>query len=272
MSNNINHFSKKSNDFRKYMYLIYIFAKKELLGKYKQTTLGFIWAILGPILMSSIFMFVFSRIIGVSESGIHPIIFYMSGIIVWNFFNSTVTDCANTFINNSALLSKVFFPRIILPLSSTISCLCTFLIQFIVLMIVSIVMIFLGYEIIISPLILLFPVFVILLAIFSMFCGIFVASMSVKKRDFIFALSSVLQILFYCSPIIYSTNIFSPFFRHLYSLNPLSSFISIFRFFLSNILSISIIDIVISLMVVIIVAIVSWICFKKVEENMVDSL
>lgn len=186
-----------------YRDLLFLFVKRDFISVYKQTILGPAWFFIQPILTTIIFTVIFGTIASIPTDGIPQILFYMSGIVCWNYFADCLNKTANTFTSNATIFGKVYFPRLIIPMSIVISNLIKFGIQFFLFFLV-----FIYYylsEVNINPnlFIFLFPAIVITMAGLGMGFGIIISSITTKYRDFQFLVTFGVQLLMYATPIVY---------------------------------------------------------------------
>lgn len=220
-----------------YRDLLSIFIKREIVSYYKQTILGPLWFFIQPLLTTIIYTLVFSRIAGIETWGIPPILFYLSGIVLWNYFADCLNATAGTFTANAAIFGKVYFPRLIVPLSKIISNLIKFLIQFFLLLIIYIWYCVRGDVSVPSNVaILALPIMLIIMAGLGLGAGMIVTSLTTKYRDLTFLLSFGVQLFMYASPVIYSLKTLegSRFYDFIYY-NPITSVIELFRYSLFGI-------------------------------------
>lgn len=217
----------------KYRDLIDLLVKREFISKYKQTILGPAWAIIQPLLTTVVFTFIFGNVAGLADCGAVPtFLFYMCGNVFWQFFSTCLTDTSNTFINNANIMGKVYFPRLCVPISTTISALISFGIQFVMFIIFLVICLFIpNYSIGINGLALLLPLHIIQLALLGMGCGIIIASCTTKYRDLRFLVSFGVQLWMYASPIAYSLNIFrNKILSTIIRINPVTPIIEMIRY------------------------------------------
>jgi lipopolysaccharide transport system permease protein len=214
----------------KYRDLIMLFVKRDFVAQYKQTILGPAWAIIQPFLTTVVFSVFFGSIAGLGAAGVPNLIFYLSGTILWTYFSTCLTTTANTFVSNSAILGKVYFPRLVMPISVTISKLIAFVIQY------AFMLIFLVYYILIHenvhPNLLVFitPLLVIELAMLGLGCGIIVSAVTTKYRDLAMLVAFGTQLWMYISPVAYDMSIIPARFVWLYMLNPVTPIVTMFRY------------------------------------------
>ena len=217
-----------------YRDLIFLFVKRNFIAKYKQTILGPAWAVIQPLLTTVVFTFVFGNVAGLAECGSVPaFLFYMCGNIAWQFFSGCLIQTSETFIGNSWLLGKVYFPRLVMPISSTLSQFISFFIQ--VVMFFSFLVIYLfipGYDIGINWLAFLLPILVLQMAMLGLGCGVIVSALTVKYRDLQMLVSFGVSLWMYGTPVAYSLSIFAdkPVIYSILKLNPMTSVIETLRY------------------------------------------
>ncbi len=217
-------------DIWRYRDLWRMFVKRDVITVYKQTILGPIWYVLQPVLTTLVFMLVFGRIAGLSTDGVPQVLFYLSGITIWNYFSESFTNTSKTFIENAQIFGKVYFPRLILPLAKVSSGLIKFLIQLIL---------FLGFwsyfliateTIQPNAYVLLTPVYVVLMAGLGLGFGIIFTSLTTKYKDLIFLLQFGVQLLMYATPVIYPLSSVPEKYRPFILANPITSIIEGFKY------------------------------------------
>ncbi|MDR0506645.1 MAG: ABC transporter permease [Dysgonamonadaceae bacterium] len=207
-----------------------MFVKRDIATQYKQTILGPLWFFVNPALTTVIYMIVFSRIAGISTDGLPQPLFYLSGICLWNYFQACLLKTASTFRDNEDIFGKVYFPRLIIPMSAITSCLYVLGIQLILFLIVYIYYLFNGTCVAPNIYLLLVPVLVIALAGISLGFGIIISSMTTKYRDLSILFTFVVQLWMYATPVIYPLSMMSPEKQLIASLNPITSIVETFRY------------------------------------------
>ncbi len=187
-----------------YRDLLFMFVKRDIVTVYKQTVLGPIWFVVQPILTTAIYIVVFGNIAKIPTDGVPMILFYLAGIVIWNYFSECFNTTANTFTANAAIFGKVYFPRLIMPMSKVVSGLIKFGIQLTFFLAVYGYFIFQGNESI-APnwTLLLLPLYVAIMAAMGLGAGIIFTSMTTKYRDLTFLLTFGVQLLMYATPVIY---------------------------------------------------------------------
>jgi lipopolysaccharide transport system permease protein len=215
-----------------YRDLCSLFVKRDIITQYKQTILGPAWFFIQPILTTVMYMVVFGGIAGISTDGLPQPLFYLAGICLWQYFSECLNKTSTTFVTNANIFGKVYFPRLIVPLSTVISCLVRLFIQLLLFIAVYLYyVIFTDVRIAPNIYILLFPVLVIMLAGLSLGFGILFSSMTTKYRDLTLLLSFFVQLWMYATPIIYPlSTITNEKLKLVMSLNPLTSIVETFKY------------------------------------------
>ena len=187
--------------------LIYRFIYRDFVTLYKQTILGPIWYFLQPIIMMLAYMLVFNNLAKIPTDGLPPSLFYLSGIILWNYFSESFTQTADTFNENQHIFGKVFFPRLIMPIAKIASGLLKFTIQFILFLCFYFYFLSKNADIIYSHYIFIFPFIVLFTGLTGFGLGLVFTSLTIRYRDLKFLLQFGIQILMFCTPIIYPMSI-----------------------------------------------------------------
>ncbi len=214
----------------RYRDLLVMFVKRDVVTMYKQTILGPLWFFINPIFTTVVYMVVFGGIAKISTDGLPQALFYLSGIVCWNFFSDVLTKSADTFISNASIFGKVYFPRLIVPLSLVVSNLLKMFIQFGLFVVVYIYYLIAGYAIAPNSYALLFPFLILLLAAQGLAFGLIFTSMTTKYRDLKFLLAFGISLWQYATPIIYPLSTISPNYRWIMELNPLTAVIETFKY------------------------------------------
>lgn len=254
-----------------YKDLIFIFVKRDLVSMNKQTILGPLWFFLAPLFTVFIYTFVFSNIANISTDGIPASLFYLAGTTLWNYFQACFLGTTTTFTSNANLFGKVYFPRLVSPISTVISNLFKFLIQF------GLFLCLWGYYFVkgeVSPnwTVMLFPFLIVLLGGISLGLGIIVSSLTTKYRDLSYFISFGITLLMYVTPIIYPLSSIPVKFKFLIEYNPISPVIEIFRFGFMGKGMFSFFDLIYSFGFMIIVLLIGIILFNKTERTFMDTV
>lgn len=218
-------------DLWRYRDLLTMFVKRDVITVYKQTILGPIWFIVQPILTTAIYILVFGRIANISSDGVPRILFYLSGIVIWNYFAESFNQTSQTFKQNASIFGKVYFPRLIMPLSKVSAGLIKFGIQFGFFLVVYLIFIFSGNEAIKPNLyILLTPYLVLLMAGLGLGFGIIFTSLTTKYRDLTFLIQFGVQLLMYASPVIYPVSTIPEKYKAFIMANPITPILEGFKY------------------------------------------
>lgn len=219
----------------RYRDLILLFVKRDFVSLYKQTVLGPAWAVIQPFLTTIVFSLVFGSIAGLAPDGVPSFLFYLSGTVVWTYFANCLTRTSDTFIANAGILGKVYFPRLVMPVSTVLSKLIDFAIQYAFFLIFLVIYGLTGAAIRPNWLILLTPVLLLQLAMLSLGCGVIISAATTKYRDLRMLVSFGVQLWMYASPVAYdmfSMSVFAPGSKYyaLYMLNPVTPIVNLFRY------------------------------------------
>lgn len=270
-------FDLKLKEVYEYRDLIFLFVKRNFVSKYKQTILGPLWAIIQPLLTTVVFTLVFGNIAGLAPGGVPSFLFYLSGTILWTYFSNSLTQTANTFVANSSTMGKVYFPRLVMPISTIISELISLVIQY------AFLLIFLIYYVItdqgVQPnlWILMTPLIVLQLAMLSLGFGIIISALTTKYRDLAMLVGFGTQLWMYASPIAYdmfSMGAFAPEGKWymLYMCNPITSIVNLFRYGYLGIGAVEWNFYAIGWGTTLVVLFVGVILFSRVEKTFMDTV
>lgn len=268
-----NSFSLNLSELFKYKDLLMMYVRRDIVVMYKQTVLGPLWFFIQPILTTIMFMFVFGGIAGIPTDGIPQPLFYMAGILCWNYFSECLNKTSATFVANAGVFSKVYFPRLIVPLSITISNLLKFFIQFGLFTILYIYYIIKGSSIAINEYALLFPVLIFMLAGLGLGFGIIISSMTTKYRDLTFLFAFAVQLWMYVTPVIYPLSVMEGRYEKwmwIIQLNPLTSIIEAFKYGFLGTGTFTWLSLGYSFLFTIFILLFGAWVFNKVERSFVD--
>ena len=212
----------------KYRDLITLFVKRNFIAQYKQTILGPAWAIVQPLLTTVIFTVIFGSMAGLSAEGVPSFLFYMSGTIAWTYFSNCLTNTADTFTKNASILGKVYFPRLVMPISTVLTNLISLSIQFLMFLCFLIYYWAKG-QVHPNTYVLLLPVLVLQMAMLSLGSGIIISALTTKYRDLQMLVSFGVQLWMYGTPVAYDIRIIPQKYMGLYMLNPMTPVINTFR-------------------------------------------
>ncbi len=252
-------------EFWRYRELFYFLVWRDIKIRYKQTMLGATWAIIQPFFTMVVFTLFFGKLANMPSDGIPYPIFSYSALVPWTFFSAAITFSGNSLIANSNLITKVYFPRVIIPTSSSLCGVVDFGIASLFLFGMMI-----YYHIPLSWRLLMWPVLIIPLLILAFGVGMILSSLNVKYRDIKYAIPFGIQLWLFITPIIYPTSIIPEKFRGLIALNPLSGIIEAFRYAILPARQVDWQLLSISLTVTLVVLIVGFIYFQKTERMFAD--
>lgn len=263
-----------------YRDLIWLFVKRDFTAKYKQTVLGPLWAVIQPLLTTVVFSIVFGSLAGLTTADVPgetlkmpSFLFYMIGTITWTYFSTTVTANANTFINNRAVMGKVYYPRIATPIATAIAHLISFFIQIALFVVIALVCSLAGIaELRLSPYLLLFPVLVLQLVMLSTGVGIIISSLTTKYRDLAMLVGFGLQLWQYLSPIPYGLALIPEKYLGLYQLNPVTPIVTTMRLAFFGTGHFDLLYYCISLAVTVVVFFIGLVLFNKIERTFMDTV
>lgn len=265
-------FSLNLRELWSYRDLVVLFVKRDLKNVYKQTVLGPVWIIINPFLSSFIFTVIFGMIANISTNGVPQFLFYMSGNILWSYFSSCFNRAGSTFLSNARIFSKVYFPRLVMPLSGILYNSITFLIQFLMFVILTVIYFVLGQSVRPNILTLALPLFMLHTAFLGTGVGLIVSSLTTKYRDLNVLVSFGLSLWMYVTPIVYPVSQIPQNLRAIMLLNPAAPIIEAFRFAFLGSGSIEPMYIIISVLVTAALLTVGMLVFNQVEKNYIDTV
>jgi lipopolysaccharide transport system permease protein len=256
-----------------YRDLLVMWVKRDFTATYKQTILGPIWIFLQPLLMTAMFILVFGRFAQISTDGLPRILFYLSGITIWNYFSESFTKTANVFKDNANIFGKVYFPRIVMPLSIVSSNLVRFVIQFGLFLAVLLYFVWKGNTAV-HPniMIALTPLLLIIMAGFALGAGMLISSMTTKYRDLAFLLTFGVQLLMYATPVIYPVSALPEKYRVWVMANPIAPVVETFRYAFLGSGSFSWTALGYSTGMMLLMLSIGVVVFNRVEKNFMDTV
>lgn len=255
-----------------YRDLLTLFVKRDIVTVYKQTVLGPIWFFVQPIMTMLVYVVVFGNVAGISTDGIPKPLFYLSGIIIWNYFSECFMQTSSTFSTNQDMFGKVYFPRLIMPLSKVVSGLVKFSIQFLLFLVVYIYFIINGVVVSASFSLLLVPFFMLLMAGLGLGFGLIFTSMTTKYRDLQFLIQFGVQLLMYATPIIYPMSLIEGNLKTIISLNPLAHIVEAFKYSFLGQGELSLYGLGYATVFTIVILIAGVLIFNKTERSFVDTV
>lgn len=260
----------------RYKDLLVMFVKRDFVATYKQTILGPIWNFVQPILTTVMFLVVFGKIAGIDTEGISKVSFYLSSITIWNYFANCLTGTSNTFVANAGIFGKVYFPRLILPLSVCLSNIIKFAVQFLLLLVIMIVVGIKEHHFYFGWTWLLVPFLVLIMAGLGLGCGIIISSLTTKYRDFAVLITFGVQLLMYATPVAYPVSFLMQKSSHawLININPLSPVLEAFRYalFHSPQQHFNFTTLGYSITFMLVALIIGTLLFNRVERSFMDTV
>lgn len=267
-----NLFDLKLKEVWRYRDLLILFVRRDIVSFYKQTILGPVWFFIQPIFTTLVFMFIFGNLAGLSTDGLPQPLFYLAGITSWNYFADCLNKTSTVFRDNSAIFGKVYFPRIVMPLSIVLSNLLRFGIQMLLFLAVLIYYVISGLTIVVDFHLLLFPVFILAMAMQGLGLGMIVSALTTKYRDLAFLLTFGVQLLMYATTVIYPLSSLSGKLYYLVALNPMTFVIEGIR---KSLLGVGMLDeytFSYTLISSSLILLFGLLIFNKVEKDFVDTI
>lgn len=255
-----------------YRDLLLMLVKKEYITFYKQTILGPIWFFVQPILTTIIYVLLFGKIAKLSTDGSPQMAFYLSGITLWNYFSECLTKTASVFKDNAAVMGKVYFPRLIMPLSIVVSGLMKFGIQFGLFICVILYFTFVKGSIHPNAWILATPLLLLLMASFSLGMGMIFSSLTTKYKDLVFLLTFGIQLLMYATPVVFSISSIPEEYKWILTANPLTGIFECFRYGFLGTGNFEPTSLIFSTLTTLIILTIGVLIFNKVEKSFMDTV
>lgn len=255
----------------RYRDLIFLFVKRSFVARYKQTVLGPAWAVIQPLLTTVVFTVVFGKIAGLAPGGVPSFLFFMSGNIAWGYFSGCLTSTANTFTGNAAIFGKVYFPRLVTPISTVLSQLIGFGIQFAMFLVFLVIYWIRGA---VQPTLyaLMLPLLLLQMAMLSLGVGVIISSLTTKYRDLVMLVGFGVQLWMYGTPVAYDIGIVPAKYMGLYMLNPMTPVINSFRLAFLGIGSFDLPHYLLSWAVTFAVLVIGIVLFNRVEKTFMDTV
>ncbi|MEC5157633.1 ABC transporter permease [Chryseobacterium sp. MP_3.2] len=264
-------FDLKLAEVWRYKDLVYMFVKRDFISGFKQTILGPIWFFINPIFTTIVYLIVFGSIAGLSTDGAPKILFYLAGVTLWNYFSSCLTGTSNVFIGNAAIFGKVYFPRLVMPLTIVISNLMRFGVQMILFIAAFLYYYFRG-EVHPNIWILATPFLIILMAAFALGMGMIFSSLTTKYRDVQMLLGFGVSLFMYVTPVIYPISALPAKLKIIAFYNPLSGIFECFKYGWLGVGEFSSSMLIISSVIIFALLAIGTVTFNKVEKGFMDSV
>lgn len=255
-----------------YRDLLTMLVKRDVVTVYKQTVLGPIWFFIQPIMTMLVYVVVFGNIAEISTDEIPKPLFYLSGIIIWNYFSECFLQTSDTFAQNQDMFGKVYFPRLIMPLSKVVSGLIKFFIQFALFLIIYLYFMIEGVSVSISWSVLLVPYLIVVMACLGLGFGLIFTSMTTKYRDLRFLVQFGVQLLMYATPIIYPMSLIEGHLKTVISLNPLAHVVEAFKYGFLGRGELSMYGLIYATVFATVILVLGIFIFNKTEKSFVDTI
>jgi lipopolysaccharide transport system permease protein len=265
-----------------YRDLLFLFVKRDVITLYKQTILGPLWYLVQPLFTSLIFTLIFNNLAGIQTGEVPPFLFNLTGVTIWNYFKDCLTETSDTFKKNEQIFGKVYFPRIIMPLSVIVSNLMKFGIQLLILIIFYSYFVFIkGVELLPNSSLLFLPLLIFLMGMLGLGLGMIISSMVTKYRDLTFLVSFGVQLLMYVSAVVYPISLIKEKlidvnegtdYSWLIDYNPIAQIIEMGRYMILNDGDVSLFGIVYPIVVSIVILFLGIVIFNKTEKTFIDTI
>jgi len=255
----------------RYKDLVYMFVKRDFVSSFKQTILGPIWFFINPIFTTIVYLIVFGNIAKLSTDGAPKILFYLAGITLWNYFSTCLNSTSNVFTANASIFGKVYFPRLVMPLSIVFSNLMKLGVQMALFLVVFFYYLFQG-EVQPNWWILATPFLIALMAIFALGLGMIFSSLTTKYRDLQMLLSFGISLYMYATPVIYPASSLKGIFKTIAFYNPLTGIFECFKYAWLGVGDFSPVMLGISIVIILIILVIGTVIFNKVEKGFMDTV
>lgn len=255
-----------------YRDLVMLFVRRDFVARYKQTILGPFWFILNPLISTLMYTLVFAGIANISTEGIPPQLFYITGIVAWSYFATCLNGTSSTFLNNASIFGKVYFPRLVSPISVIISSMVQLGIQFLLLVAFMVYFSIAGYKIQFNGYIFFIPLIIINLALLALGFGIVFSSLTTKYRDLSNLMSFGVQLWMYITPVIYPSSVVPEKYRILVIINPVAPLLEAFKFGLIGAGEFNPVRLLYSVVFTVILIFIGVILFNRTEQNFMDTV
>jgi lipopolysaccharide transport system permease protein len=268
-------FSLNLKEVWQYRDLLVLFVKRDVVTVYKQTILGPLWYLIQPLFTSITFTIIFNKVAGIETGTVPPFLFNLAGIMVWNYFTACLTGTSDTFRSNAAIFGKVYFPRLIMPLSTVISNLLKFGIQFLIFVAFYIFYYLQGAAISLNSTILFFPLLIALMGILGLGLGMLISSLVTKYRDLSYLIGFGVQLLMYLSAVMYPMALIQdkmPDYAWLVHYNPLAYIIETTRYMLLGVGTVSVWGLVYTVGITFGLFFMGLLVFNKTEKSFIDTV
>ena len=254
-----------------YRDLVYMFVKRDFVSSFKQTILGTIWFFINPIFTTVVYLIVFGNIANLSTDGAPKILFYLAGVTLWNYFSSSLGGTSNVFVGNAGIFGKVYFPRLVMPITIVISNLMRFGVQFLLFLVVFFYYWYKG-EVAPNWWVLFTPIFILMMSLFALGVGMIFSSLTTKYRDLSMLLTFGISLYMYATPVIYPTSMLSAKIQPYAKYNPLTGIFEGFKYAWMGVGEFNPIMLVYSTIIILILLAIGTVIFNKVEKGFMDTV
>jgi lipopolysaccharide transport system permease protein len=259
-------------DVWRYRDLLWLLVKRDFVSFYKQTILGPLWFFIQPLFTTIIFTFIFGNLAGLSTDGLPQPLFYMAGITAWNYFADCLTKTSTVFRDNANIFGKVYFPRLIMPLSIVVSNLVRFGVQMLLFFMMIGYYAYTGANFHLTTAVLLFPILVLLMALLGLGLGLIITALTTKYRDLAFLITFGVQLMMYATTVIYPLSAAPAAYKWVIELNPMTGIIEAFRYGFLGEGSLTFQTLGYSIAFTLIALVLGVIIFNKTEKTFVDTV
>jgi lipopolysaccharide transport system permease protein len=256
----------------RYRDLLLMLLKRDFITFYKQTILGPLWFIIQPLLTTLIYIVLFVQVAKIDVGGVPTLAFYLSGVTIWNYFSDSLIKTSNVFQGNASIFGKVYFPRLIMPLSVVISSLMKFAIQFLLFVGVVLYYTYVTHEIQPNIWVLMTPVLLLMMACFALGVGMIFSSMTTKYKDLSFLLAFGVQLYMYATPVVYPITAMPEKYRWIVTSNPLTGIFECFRYGYLGKGNFDPQSLIFSAGFISIILVIGTLIFNKVEKSFMDTI
>lgn len=270
-----NFFSINLKEVWQYRDLLFLFVKRDVVTAYKQTILGPLWYLIQPLFTAITFTIIFNTVAGIQTGVVPSFLFNLAGITIWNYFTSCLNETSDTFKKNASIFGKVYFPRVIMPLSIVISNLLKFGIQFFIFVAFYIYFLLKGAPLSLNWTVCLFPFMVVLMGILGLGLGMVISSLVTKYRDFTYLVGFGVQLLMYLSAVVYPMSLINqkmPEYAWIVAYNPLAYIVESTRFVLLGVGTISVFGLVYTAVLAVFILFFGLLVFNKTEKSFIDTV
>lgn len=255
-----------------YRDLLFMFVKRDYVTFYKQTILGPLWFFVQPIMTTVIYVLIFGKIANLSTDGAPQVAFYLAGVTIWSYFSESLTKTSTVFKDSAHIMGKVYFPRLIMPLSIVTSGLMKFGVQFALFIAVILYYTFMTNSIHPNLWVLMTPFLILLMAAFSLGLGMIFSSLTNKYKDLVFLLTFGIQLFMYATPVVYSITSIPEGYKWVVNANPLTGIFECFRYAFLGVGSFDPFSLIYSTVVTVFILLIGVVTFNKVEKSFMDTV